>query len=402
MLDAVENCREVFVSRSADGIEEELEAFSEHHGLYLAYLAKKKAWEDSRLQVERNRKAHIAKEMAAYDLDLSLQAEQKEWAWSPLFSEFILVPLPPCLHRPFEHSEEEFQGLITWLQREGYAMGDRNSPPHMARALKLFAKSEFGARTPMLCHVRGLSDKTLRDRTQQVLFAMEELIRVGKIYFPTLDTGGEDFEKFREVLDCGDNIGDQVENFRAWRRNCFIRACCDSLRREESHILRDLWVKGEGVDREGCASVFTSVLLLRENIDLGYVFGSIEATGLWPRGGDAFFDAAKVLRRESVSACYTKLAYWNVKDGLEDLDDIRASQVLCTFDASRFSGETSGSPSRFSAEGGSPLRMGLLTDGQAEQETTSALGGGGWGQVEDGEPEAVSVSPVVVMPGQPV
>lgn len=387
VMDAVERCREVFVRRSAAGIEKEIQSFYLHHDDHLTWLAKKKTWEETGLQVERDRKAHIAGEMAEYDRDIRIQAEQREWEWSPLFMDLICAPLPPFLHRPYEHDEDEFQALLKWLEREGKCIGDRNPPPHMARALKLFSRSENGARMPMLCPVGGLTPETLLNRGNQVMFAMEELIRVGKIYFPTLDVEGEDFKILRTVLDCAEDQGGQVESFTAWRRSTFIRACCDTLSLEKEACLRDMWVNREGVDKDGTVASFRNTLLLRENIDLGYVFGSLEATGVWPRGGDELFDAAKVLRRESISACHAKLSKWSVTQDLGDLDDFRASQVLCTFDRSRFSGETESSPSRFSAPGGSATGGGCCGDEQQ--------GGGGCGQVEDGELESAPKSPVV-------
>ncbi|KAG0595178.1 hypothetical protein M758_UG146300 [Ceratodon purpureus] len=291
--------------------------------------------------------------MARYDMKVRIEAEEKECGWSPLFMDLILVPLPPYLQRPFKHTEGEFHGLLAWLEREGKAIGDCNLPPHMARAFKLFAKSEVGDRMPMLCLVRGLTQIRLLDKEDQVYGRTDWR---GKDLLPNSDIEGEDFQIFCQVLDCRDNQGGQVEKFTSWRRKCFVRACCDTLRQEKENILQRMRVCREWLDEEGTTAIFRNILLLRENIDLGYVFRSLEATRVWPRGRNELFEALKVLLRESVSACHTKLSYCTVIDDLEDLDDFRASQVLCTFDASRFSGQTESLPSKFSGQGGSPLR----------------------------------------------
>ena len=151
-----------------------------------------------------------------------------------------------------------------------------------------------------------------------------------------MDVEGADFEVFRWVLDNGRNRGGQVEKYQVWRRSAFIRACLDILNLGQENLFRDMWVIRPKVDKEAVAMIFRNVLLLRENIDLGYVFGSLEATGTWPAAGEDFFLATKELQKESLHHLQSKLQAWNVTDDLEDLDQWRASQVLCTWDRLRF------------------------------------------------------------------
>ena len=77
----------------------------------------------------------------------------------------------------------------------------------MACAFKLYARSVLRARIPMLCPVLGLVDETLNYGANQIMLAMEELIRVGKIFFPSMDIVGEAFQTFREVLDTAQDRG---------------------------------------------------------------------------------------------------------------------------------------------------------------------------------------------------
>ena len=101
-----------------------------------------------------------------------------------------------------------------------------------------------------------------------------------------------------------------------------------------------MWVAREKVDKVAVVHVFRKVLLFRENIDLGYCFGSVESTGVWPAAAGRLFDAAKELLKESDHHLHTKLQVWNVTKELEDLDEFRTSQILCTMDRSRWtSGE---------------------------------------------------------------
>ena len=341
VVDGVDICKAAFVRKSEEDIEKEIAAFFVHHDDVLSYSVAQRNFAQTRREMEENRARHVADELVKFDEGLEIEAEEKAWAWSPLFVELITVPEPTFLRRPFHHTVEEFEALIVWTEDEYSRMDMCTEPPHMARALKLFARSEVGGRMPMLCPVGGLTKERLNSRSVQVMFAMEELVRCGKIFFPTLDLEGTAFRDFRRVLDNGGEQGDQVAKFIQWRRRTFVKACRDMVATQQEHILRDMWVDRAGVDREAVLTAFRHVLLLRENIELGYCFGSLEALGVWPRAGDDFFRAARGLHRESVSACITKIAAWNVDDNLEELDDFRASQVLCTFDVGRCADDSS-------------------------------------------------------------
>ena len=131
--------------------------------------------------VEIKQEALVAEDMARYDRLVRMEIEEEDWAWSPLFAEMIGGAQPPCLNRPYEHSEAEFAAILKWIEMEGKRIGDRNDPPLMARALKLFARSEVEGRMPMHCPVGGLTMHTLLSRTDQIMFAMEELITMEKI-----------------------------------------------------------------------------------------------------------------------------------------------------------------------------------------------------------------------------
>ena len=393
-MEAVNKCVAVFMTKSAADIEKEIEKFYLHHDDVLNYPARQAEYEESIRKVEECRAGYLKEELEKFETGLKIAAEAADWDWSPLYANFILNPMPPILSRPFSHTKEEFDGLLDWLRDEGSRIGLANPPPHFARALKLFSRSELGARTPMLCPVKGLTAATLNARPQQVLFAMEELIRVGKIYFPTLDTLGEDFADFRVVLDSGNNTGEQVEKYTAWRTNTFIRACVDMVALDQAGVMRDMWLHREGVDREAVCRSFRTVLLLRENIDLEYCLGSLECIGVWPKAGEDFFESAKAMRRESLTICKSKISAWNLKDNLEDLDDFRASQVLCTFDQAKFEGAWAALSPQEEGSHGSDKEGWNDVASQGEGDGVSGVG-------EELESATTSISPVVVFTGAP-
>ena len=339
VVKALERCKDAFVAKDVNLVEREIQDFYLYQDDFLNFRKKQEEFEASIMAVEIKREALVAEEMARYDRLVRIEVEEEDWGWSPLFAEMMGGPQPPCLSRPYEHSEEEFQALLKWMEMEGKRMGDRNDPPLMARAMKLFARSEVGAKMPMLCPLGGLTGHTLLTRTDQIMFAMEELIRMGKIYFPTIDLQGEDFETFRCVLDQGDDVdGLQVKKFTTWSRDSFVRACLDTVALQQEDILRQMWVPREKVDKEGLVLVFRKGLLFRENIDLEYSLGSLEATGTWPAAGGQFYRAARELLKESKHHLHAKLQVWNITQDLEDLDQFRVSQVLCTIDQERVFG----------------------------------------------------------------
>ena len=202
---ALERCKRAFVAKSPELVEREIQDFYLYHDDMIQFRRKQQVFEDSIMELELKREAFVAEDMSRFDRMVRIEVEDEDWSWSPFFMEMRCLPQPASLCRPFEHSEDEFKGILKWMEMEGKRIGDVNEAPHMARALKLFARSEVGARMPMLCLVGGLSMDTIMARPQQILFAMEELIRVGKLYFPNMDIEGPDFEVFRCVLDQADD-----------------------------------------------------------------------------------------------------------------------------------------------------------------------------------------------------
>ena len=395
VVDGVDKCRTAFVKKSTEDIEKEIQAFYLHHDDVLSYSIAQREWADNRRALEDSRAKFIADELIKFDEGLLIEEEEKAWGWSPLFRELITVPEPSIIRRPFQHTAEEFQALIQWTEDEYSEMDHCTDPPYMARALKLFARSEVGGRMPMLCPVGGLTQDRLHGRPAQVLFAMEELIRSGMIYFPTLDMTGSSFQDFRTVLDSGGERGDQVAKYITWRRRTFVKACRDMVATQQEHVLRDMWVDRPRIEYEAVLTSFRHVLLLRENIELGYCLGSVEALGMWPDTGEAFFRAARALRQQSVAACITKIAAWNVDEDLEELDDFRASQVLCTFDVGRSSGEGS-SDDNATEDGtkGEACGTGEVRGGVAPSEEPSVSG-----VVEGGDEFRGAITPVVLFKG---
>lgn len=76
------------------------------------------------------------------------------------------------------------------------------------------------------------------------------------------------------------DIVTMMHAFRTWRKGNIIRGCLDMIEIGKIDDLRLMWVARLGVDTYQVNVSFRHVLLLRENIDTGYYFGSIEAIGI--------------------------------------------------------------------------------------------------------------------------
>ena len=68
------------------------------------------------------------------------------------------------------------------MERLGTRIRDKNEPLHMAHTLKLFAQSEVEAGMLIMCPILGLTQVRLLSRGNQVLLAMDKLIKVAKIF----------------------------------------------------------------------------------------------------------------------------------------------------------------------------------------------------------------------------
>ena len=178
--------------------------------------------------------------------------------------------------RSFQHTEDEFQILVTWMVEEGQKLGIRNEPPDFVRTLKLFIRIKCNGRISLLYHVQGLTSDVVLSRENQVLFTMEELIRVGKIYFFILDMTNDEFINFRRVVDSSskhDDILSMMHAFNTLQRDNVVRGCLHIITIGKMDDLRLMWVARPGVDIHHICVSFCRILLLRENIDIEYCFG---------------------------------------------------------------------------------------------------------------------------------
>ena len=125
----------------------------DYHDDFYSYTTRLEKYRDALQDTERKRKEYVEAEMFRFDRQVRMAAEDKQWKWSSLFCAFSTSPEPACMTRPFHHIEEEFQILLAWMAEQGINIKTRNEPHVIARAFKLFMRSEYGGRVPLLCPV---------------------------------------------------------------------------------------------------------------------------------------------------------------------------------------------------------------------------------------------------------
>ena len=106
-------------------------------------------------------------------------------------------------------------------------------------------------------------------------------MRMGRVYFPKMDTTSYDFSTFCSILDLGTDFSDLVDSFLSWRRASYMQACCDLLHSNIEDELRLQWMTEDGAVQQD-SELLPQALFVRENTSLGYVLGSVEALGMWP------------------------------------------------------------------------------------------------------------------------
>jgi hypothetical protein len=95
----------------------------------------------------------------------------------------------------------------------------------------------------------------------------------------------------------------------------FFQACHDMVVSGKRDHLSVLWTSGPGVSREEVARQLRVVLLVRENAELRWVWGSVDCTGKVPGNMSDVVETLKAFHDTSMASCTKLLDPWR---GAED------------------------------------------------------------------------------------
>jgi hypothetical protein len=170
--------------------------------LYLKYLVENDTYVSLKLNAEvalqEKREDHIKKQLQLYDNMALLSAENKTWGWSPLFNILARQDLRGIPDRPWSHTAEELEHIISVLEKEATSdpMSLELECPHIVRALKLYTRLSVAGRTRPLAHpVIGMTRKTLRTianqktESQRLASCAQEIVDIGWSLFPCIKVG---------------------------------------------------------------------------------------------------------------------------------------------------------------------------------------------------------------------
>lgn len=301
-----------------------------------AYQVQLSDWKKAVANVAVQRERYVERKMEEYDNSIACKGEQKAWKWSPLFLHMVEEPVPGFLRRPFLHTVEEFSDILTWMKTEILRPEASLPAPPLGMAVKMWVRTRMGPKAPMVSTVHDVLKYIMKNSFVPLNLAMKDVVLCGHVLFPTLDRTSRQFASFEEALRTGEHLGDHFREALDWARFCFFRSCLNMLSIGREDHLRAMWVEVPTEVRDTALESFQEVMLLLENIDIGWVLGSVDCLGEWPEEAAEALDAAKRLRQGSISRCHARLTKWAEDadcglQGTDSLDDF-GNDPLCTMD----------------------------------------------------------------------
>ena len=136
-LDVINALRTAFMPPSLGVMEVAVEEFKVHHELVFHHCMRIAEYDSRLAYVVAGRAQHVVKAMEEYDLGIALAVEATAWSWSSLFLSMCMGPTPPCIERPFRHTETEWSLISAWMLDEEKSGAFVVDPPPFAMALKL-------------------------------------------------------------------------------------------------------------------------------------------------------------------------------------------------------------------------------------------------------------------------
>lgn len=226
---------------------------------YLEYLQEQTAYDKratNLLQLAREKYMDMA--LTEYDSKQMLEAENREWAWSPIF-QVLLGYLPQSAPmRPWKHTEDELMAILGAVQGDYYRTQTtlEYDCPHVVRVLKIqqrLSKSRF---TPLSHPMLGITRQRLLEMatnpvdSQRLLLCAQQLSVFGWILFPCIGCN-----PVESLSNCSQDVysligGESVENEAVLQKThsffsrVALRALLDMRQRTETyrHLLT-MWTR---------------------------------------------------------------------------------------------------------------------------------------------------------------
>lgn len=188
ILDAMDHCKQSFVKKDVVLVAQEIDAFVFYHDNVITYTLQMDAYQEELRALGRKKMEVVEEFMQDFGRGVLMDKEEKIWSWLPFCAILFSDPIPFIISRLFEHKSIEFETILPQMTEKGKKIGEVNDLPQFVKALKLLSRNECSKRMPMLCQVKGLTQKKLcYDCAPHIYYAIEELKRFGSLYFPCMD-----------------------------------------------------------------------------------------------------------------------------------------------------------------------------------------------------------------------
>lgn len=206
-----------------DGRQHELSKLSS----YLEYLEEQCAYEVRATNLLRLAKEKfIERALSDYESRQTIEAENRDWAWSSMF-QVLLLDLPKTAPpRPWKHTEEELIAILRAI--EGQYQGEKTTLeydcPHVVRVLKLhgrLAKTRF---SPMSHPTLGCTRLKLLEmasddvESQRLLFCAQQLSEFGWTLFPCICS-----DNVEPLSNCAEDVNSLIGVDRTKQEAVFLK-----------------------------------------------------------------------------------------------------------------------------------------------------------------------------------
>lgn len=222
-------------------------------GSYLRYLVEKAGYVSKKLNAEvalqEKRSAYIRKELQIFENKEKVRLEDKTWGWSPLFRILTREVVKGLPERPWEHTADELERIMSVLQKES---GTESTTlelecPHIIRALKLYTRLSSGRSCPLAHPLNGMTrDKLLciakqETESQRLSSCVQDIVDIGWSLFPCIKVG------FCEPLSRCSNDMVALMAYEGWNQEAVLQKIEGFLSRVARRAVLDMHrTKGYG------------------------------------------------------------------------------------------------------------------------------------------------------------
>jgi hypothetical protein len=294
----------------------EIQAFRIHLESLHAHEDVKLRVDADRQAVSHRRKEFVARKMVEHDSKATMVLERKTWGWSLLYHAFTMAKggLPAHIKRPFLHTDDELTDLVTWIADDILPRLEVASVPPPVLAMKFLSRMWTWPAIPFSCPMQRGILQDVKEDVDCLRISLQEVVRLGSIHFPGLSFSEAELLGFADALDQEGPFPEAAESTLVdaltWLHMLFFKACHDMVVSGKRNHLSVLWTSGPGVSQNEVARQLWEVLLVRENVDLRWLWGAVDCTCKLDDEVRDLLPNLAIFQETSIARCTKLLEPW--------------------------------------------------------------------------------------------